>query len=105
MPNHPLIDAPTLAARLGDPDWVVVDCRFSLADPAAGRAAYSRSHIPGARYADLDRDLARAPRAGEGRHPLPAIGDFASALGRWGIAPRTSVVAYDEGGGAIAARL
>ena len=104
-PTKPLIDARTLAARLGSPGWIVVDCRFSLQDPAAGRAAYERGHIPGARYADLDRDLSRAPRPGEGRHPLPDRAAFASKLGEWGIAPGDTVVAYDEGSGAIAARL
>jgi thiosulfate/3-mercaptopyruvate sulfurtransferase len=105
MPNSPLIDAASLARQLDDPTWVVVDCRFTLTDPAAGRAAYLRSHIPGARYADLDKDLARAPSPDDGRHPLPASADFAERLGRWGIRSDTTVVAYDEGGGAIAARL
>jgi thiosulfate/3-mercaptopyruvate sulfurtransferase len=105
MPPSPLIDAPSLARCLADPGWVIVDCRFTLTDPAAGRAAYSRAHIPGARYADLDRDLARAPSAQDGRHPLPARDDFAERLGSWGIGNGSTVVAYDEGGGAIAARL
>jgi thiosulfate/3-mercaptopyruvate sulfurtransferase len=105
MPSNPLIDAASLARRLDDPGCVIVDCRFTLTDPAAGRAAYSRAHIPGARYADLDRDLARPPDPGEGRHPLPTTEDFARRLGSWGVAPDSTVVAYDEGGGAIAARL
>jgi thiosulfate/3-mercaptopyruvate sulfurtransferase len=105
MRNSPLIDASSLARHLDDPAWVIVDCRFTLTDPAAGRTAYSRSHIPGARYADLDRDLARPPGPREGRHPLPASEDFAQRLGAWGIGHDTTVVAYDEGGGAIAARL
>lgn len=105
MSKSPLIDARSLAARLGDREWVVVDCRFNLLEPAAGRAAYLRSHIPGARYADLDRDLARAPGAADGRHPLPDRAQLAARLGEWGIANSTTVVAYDEGSGAIAARL
>jgi thiosulfate/3-mercaptopyruvate sulfurtransferase len=105
MPTSPLIDAPTLAARLGDPDWVIVDCRFNLLDPQAGRAAYLRGHIPGARYADLDRDLARPPGPADGRHPLPHRRELAARLGAWGIANSSTVVAYDDGSGAIAARL
>ncbi len=105
MTTHPLIDAAALRARLGQPGWVVVDCRFNLQEPAAGRAAYGRGHIPGARYADLDRDLARPPAPSEGRHPLPDPAAFAAKLGKWGIGPDDTVVAYDEASGAIAARL
>lgn len=47
----PLIDSRRLAAHLGDPRWVVFDCRYSLTDPGAGRRAYAQGHIPGARYA------------------------------------------------------
>jgi thiosulfate/3-mercaptopyruvate sulfurtransferase len=102
---NPLIDARALSARLADADCVVVDCRFTLTDPSAGRAAYDRGHIPGARYADLDRDLARRPGPSEGRHPLPDPDAFARTLGRWGVDNRSTVVAYDEASGAIAARL
>jgi thiosulfate/3-mercaptopyruvate sulfurtransferase len=105
MTFGPLIDASSLAAELGRGDCIVVDCRFTLTDPPAGRAAYERGHIPGARYADLDNDLARHARAGEGRHPLPEPERFAATLGGWGIGRDDAVVAYDEGSGAIAARL
>ena len=105
MTTNPLIDAATLHARLGKPGWVIVDCRFNLQEPAAGRAAYGRGHIPGARYADLDRDLARPPARSEGRHPLPDPAAFAAKLGEWGIGPDDTIVAYDEASGAIAARL
>jgi thiosulfate/3-mercaptopyruvate sulfurtransferase len=103
--DSPLIEARELALRLGDPRWVIVDCRFELLQPAAGRAAYDRSHIPGARYADLDRDLARRPGPGDGRHPLPDVAVFVERLGQWGIGNESTVVAYDDSGGAIAARL
>jgi thiosulfate/3-mercaptopyruvate sulfurtransferase len=103
--QSPLIDALALETHLGDAAWVVVDCRFNLLDSAAGHAAYARGHIPGARYADLDRDLARPPAPHEGRHPLPAPADLAARFGAWGIDNRTTVVAYDDGSSAIAARL
>jgi thiosulfate/3-mercaptopyruvate sulfurtransferase len=105
MTFGPLVDATSLARELGRSDCIVVDCRFTLTDPAAGRAAYDRGHIPGARYAHLDDDLARRPRADEGRHPLPERERLAASLGRWGIGRDDVVVAYDEGSGAIAARL
>ena len=105
MTTNPLIGVATLRARLGQPDCIVVDCRFNLQEPAAGRAAYERGHIPGARYADLDRDLARAPGPSEGRHPLPDPAAFDAKLAEWGIGPDDTIVAYDEASGAIAARL
>jgi thiosulfate/3-mercaptopyruvate sulfurtransferase len=103
--SSPLISPEELARRLDDPTWVVVDCRWTLTDPAAGPAAHARSHIPGARYANLDDDLSRRPSPHDGRHPLPAAADFAARLGSWGVGNSTTVVAYDEASGAIAARL
>ena len=105
MTLAPLVDARSLQVRHSDPSWIVVDCRFNLREPSAGRAAYAEGHIPGARYADLDRDLSRPPSAAEGRHPLPEPSAFAATLGAWGIGEHDTVVAYDEGSGAIAARL
>jgi thiosulfate/3-mercaptopyruvate sulfurtransferase len=105
MTFGPLVDVDTLAQHISRDDWVVVDCRFALTDVHAGRAAYDRGHIPGARYAHLDDDLASKPRAHEGRHPLPAVERFTATLGRWGIERSTTVVAYDDASGAIAARL
>jgi thiosulfate/3-mercaptopyruvate sulfurtransferase len=105
MARTPLITPTDLAARLGDPSWVIVDCRFTLTEPSAGRAAYEQGHIPGARYADLDRDLARPAAPHEGRHPLPDPEAFAATLGAWGIDNDSTVVAYDDASGAIAARL
>jgi thiosulfate/3-mercaptopyruvate sulfurtransferase len=103
--HGPLIDPRTLARHLDDADWIVVDCRFNLMEPNAGRTAYEHAHVPGARYADLDRDLARSPSPAEGRHPLPAPATFAAKLGEWGIGRDAAVVAYDDGSSAIAARL
>lgn len=101
----PLISPTALAKRLGDSAWVVVDCRFVLTDPGAGHAAYTRGHIPGARYAHLDNDLARIPGPADGRHPLPRVEDFTATLGAWGISNASNVVVYDDMSGAIAARL
>ena len=101
----PLISPTALAKRLDDPAWVIVDCRFVLTDPDAGHSAYRRGHIPGARYAHLDNDLARIPGPTDGRHPLPPVDDFAATLGAWGISKASNVVVYDDLSGAIAARL
>jgi thiosulfate/3-mercaptopyruvate sulfurtransferase len=109
-----LISADELAAALREVSaspatdllpLVVVDCRFNLLKPGAGRAAYLSAHIPGAWYADLDRDLSGPRGSHTGRHPLPDPENLRALFGRFGINPGTRVVAYDEGGGGLAARL
>lgn len=100
-----LISTSVLAEHLGDPAWVIVDCRFDLADPAWGQNQYAAGHIPGAIYAHLDRDLSGKITPQSGRHPLPNPAAFASLLSNWGIGPETQVVVYDQSGGAFAARL
>ncbi len=100
-----LVQAETLAMALNRSDLVTVDCRFTLLDPYVGEQAYQRSHLPGAAYAHLERDLSDMGRQGEGRHPWPQAGAFISKLERWGIEPGHQVIAYDDGDGAIASRL
>ena len=75
-----------------------VDCRWDLADPAAGRRLYLEAHVPGASFLDLDEDLSAPP--GEGRHPLPSVEAFAAAASRAGIGAGVFVVAYGSMGGA-----
>lgn len=101
-----LISPAELAARLGDPVLRIVDCRASLQEPLAGRAAYEQGHVPGASFADLLDDLSGPIVSGQtGRHPLPAPEVFVDKLRAWGIGPGRDVVAYDDAGGAFAARL
>jgi thiosulfate/3-mercaptopyruvate sulfurtransferase len=100
-----LIDVDSLQDLLGKPHLAVVDCRFDLMHPEAGRQAYLAGHIPGARYADLNRDLSAPIGPHTGRHPLPAPDAFATRLGAMGIGNDTQVVAYDDANGSIAARL
>jgi len=100
-----LVQPETLSVALGRRDLAIVDCRFSLGDPSGGESAYREGHIPGAVYAHLDRDLSDHGKRGQGRHPWPDAEAFTATLGRWGISPRHQVVAYDDGDGAMAARL
>ena len=99
-----LIDAKQLAGHLGEHNWRILDCRFELAEPAAGRRRYLQKHIPGATFVDLEKDLAAAVTASCGRHPLPAPEELAGTFGRLGIGADTTVVLYDEASGAFAAR-
>jgi thiosulfate/3-mercaptopyruvate sulfurtransferase len=99
-----LIDAAALRGLVGKPDTAIVDCRFDLMNPEAGRRAYLEGHIPGARYAHLNRDLSAPMTPSSGRHPLPAAADFAATLNRLGVGRAIQVVAYDDSSGAFAAR-
>ncbi|MCA1925102.1 MAG: sulfurtransferase [Thiobacillus sp.] len=101
--SNTLVTSEQLAAQLGR--WVVVDCRFSLADTDYGRRVYLDGHIPGARYAHLDDDLSSPKSAATGRHPLPELTAFCARLGAWGITPDTQVVVYDDSFGSMAVRL
>lgn len=99
-----LITVDQLAARQGDPRLRVVDVRWYLGDPGRGRLAFDEGHLPGAIHLDLDGDLADLA-AGPGRHPLPDPAAFVARLGAAGIGADHDVVAYDDVGGWVAARL
>jgi thiosulfate/3-mercaptopyruvate sulfurtransferase len=100
-----LIGAAALRDLVGKPEIAVIDCRFDLMNPEGGRRAYLEGHIPGARYADLNRDLSVPITATSGRHPLPTPDQFLAALTRLGVGRATQVIAYDDSAGAFAARL
>ena len=100
-----LLEPAILHAHLDNPDWAVVDCRFSLDDTERGSRAHREAHIPGAVYAHLDNDLSSPVVPGTtGRHPLPEVDAFARTLSAWGIDAEVQVAAYDDAGGGIAAR-
>jgi thiosulfate/3-mercaptopyruvate sulfurtransferase len=83
---------------------VVADVRWYL-DGRSGYDAYMKQHLPDAVFVDLDRCLSSPSSVEEGRHPLPAPAVFASAMAALGITDTSTVVAYDDDGGRIAARL
>jgi thiosulfate/3-mercaptopyruvate sulfurtransferase len=82
----------------------VADVRWYL-DGRSGLAAYEAGHLPGAVFVDLERWLAAHGSPAEGRHPLPSPAVFAEGMRRVGIADDDTVIAYDDAGGVIAARL
>lgn len=103
----PFIDIDTLSTLLdaSDSGVVVCDCRAYL-DDREGADAYRAGHIPSARFIDLET-LVSGPvevGSGKGRHPLPDPVAFAEGLGDAGVGHDATVVAYDDVGGAIAAR-
>lgn len=100
-----LISAADLAAHLGQPDWVILDCRFDLANPDAGASQFAAGRVPGARYVHLDLHLSGTKTGSNGRHPLPSVEQMAERFGALGIGAGTQVVAYDADSGMYAARL
>ena len=105
MPYTALVDTEALAQHFADPDWLIVDCRFDLAQPSWGEAQYRAAHVPGAIYAHLERDLSGTKTGRNGRHPLPAPQDFEMTLQRWGVEADMQIVAYDQANGMWASRL
>ena len=122
LKTHPIVSAPTVSAKwlsqhLDDPQTIVIDCRFDLANPQAGRQHYEVSHIPGAFYFDLNQDLSSPVGLHGGRHPLPdsgilaekltAIGTFSSSASSSAEIPTqapTQIIFYDDSRLAYAAR-
>jgi len=103
--NHRTLISASELHHFSQPDWVIIDCRFSLANSEAGSYAYRHGHIPNARYAHLDNDLSSRITDTTGRHPLPDFKSLAKKLGAWGVSNHNQVVLYDDAGGAFAARL
>jgi thiosulfate/3-mercaptopyruvate sulfurtransferase len=101
---QPFIEVADLLARLGDPSLRVLDARFELLDPGAGRRQYLEGHVPGALFTDLDEDLAQRPGVHGGRHPLPDMAAYVERLGRRGVGDRHDIVVYDQGGTFFASR-
>ncbi|MDA8446133.1 sulfurtransferase [Paracidovorax valerianellae] len=122
MPYTTLISAAELQSLIasGAP-LMVFDCTFDLSQPSSGEQQYRESHIPGALYAHLDRDLSAkhgAPGAGGtivateadqpasgGRHPLPNRDRLEAWLSRIGFTNQMQAVVYDRNGANYCGRL
>lgn len=114
-----VVSSDWLYEHLDDPQVAIADCRFSLADPELGQRQYQESHIPGAYYFHLNRDLSSPVGRHGGRHPLPDVNTLAAKLRASGVnssdgrsenpdsenlSKPTLVVAYDDSRFAFAAR-
>ena len=99
-----LIEPAALATLMTHEEAMLFDCRFDLADPSAGRTRFHAGHLPGAVFLDLEEDLSGQPDGSNGRHPLPARTVLADRLASAGLGRGQQVVAYDDVGGAFAAR-
>lgn len=104
MSSEVLIEPAELAALLEAGDApVLADVRWTLNGPP-GRPEFETGHLPGAQYVDLERQLSGPPGPG-GRHPLPAVAVFQSAMRAIGVRGDRPVVVYDAATAQAAARL
>ena len=99
----PLVSVDWLAAHLTDHTLRLADIRWALSGPP-GRQRYEAGHLPGAVFLDADQELS-SPGEGPGRHPIPTPKKLGRVLGDAGIGDDHVVIAYDDAGGSIAARL
>ena len=100
-----LISPTELQKNLGNPNFVIFDCRFDLLHPESGLLEYQKEHIPGARFADLNTNLAGIPTDTSGNHPIPDLDKFNEFLSRNGVNSSKQIVVYDSVGGSYAVRL
>ena len=105
MTEKILVTPQELATHLNDENWIIFDCRHTLADPDIGQEFYDEHHIPGARFAHLERHLSAPASSADGRHPLPDEMAFIRWLGAQGVTTEHTVVAYDDTSSTFAARL
>ena len=105
MSFQTIISVAELNENLNQQDWCIFDCRFLLKDPNGGLAKFNQGHIPGAQFADMDKDLSSAMTISSGRHPLPDPNEFIAKLQNWGVNNISQVICYDDMSGAFAARM
>ncbi|PKN84097.1 MAG: sulfurtransferase [Chloroflexi bacterium HGW-Chloroflexi-8] len=100
-----LIEVNELFKNISNPDYIIIDCRFDLSNENWGYSDYLKGHIPGAQYADLNKNLSSPITLSTGRHPLPNSEKFIAFLSELGIDKNKTVVVYDASYGSYAARL
>lgn len=98
-----LVSTTWLAQHLNDPDLRVIDASFYLPDMKRdAKAEYASSHIPGARFFDIDEisdSLSALP------HMMPPVEKFMSRMRAMGVGDGHQVVVYDGAGLFSAARV
>ncbi len=96
--NNPLVSCKWLSEHIEDKSLIIVDCRYNLLDKAYGREAYSKGHIPGAYFLDMEMRLTGNVGKHGGRHPLPEMEEFQESMNHIGLEPGKTVIAYDDDG-------
>ena len=105
MKYQSIISVEDLHKNLNNDDLFIFDCRFLLNDPDGGLKKFEQGHIPGAQFADMDKDLASTMTSSSGRHPLPDPNELINKLQSYGVYNSSQIVCYDDISGAFAARM
>ena len=105
MSYQTIISVEDLNNNITNANWFIFDCRFLLKDPDGGLKKFRQGHIPGAQFADMDKDLSSPMTQSSGRHPLPDANTFIDKLRLWGVNNNSQVICYDDMSGAFAARM
>jgi len=97
----PVINPEELLQLQDSSEIVLIDARAGI----NAEENYSKEHLKGARYVDLNKDLATVEEnpANGGRHPLPSLEKFSQVLVNLGISPKSHVIVYDDKNGSNAA--
>jgi thiosulfate/3-mercaptopyruvate sulfurtransferase len=89
-----LVSTDWLSEHHGDPGLVVVDSSWHMpATGRDGRSEYLHSHIPGARFFDID---AVSDTANAAPHMLPNAEQFARAMEEIGVGSDDRIIVYDK---------
>ncbi len=101
---HPefLVETDWLEQNLTNPKVVVLDCTIHLIpnpkttyDVVPAREDFEKSHIRGAQFCDVSRDVSDTSQSLNFMRQTPK--DFAAAMRRFGVSDDTKVVTYSTG--------
>lgn len=96
----PLINPEELLQLSNTSEFILIDARAGI----NAEENFKNEHLKGARYIDLNKDLATVENpANGGRHPLPSLEKFSQVLSKLNISPSSHVIIYDDKNGSNAA--
>lgn len=101
-PDYPFVTIDWLYEHLGDPEYIVADCRYNLFDLELGAREYSKGHVEGAYFLHMEKELTGPVKEHGGRHPLPRAESFKKSMNAIGLTPEKTVIAYDNDGSGAA---
>lgn len=97
----PIINSEELLKLKNTSEIVLIDARAGI----NAEKNYKSEHLKGARFVDLNKDLATVENnpSNGGRHPLPSFLKFSEVLSKLGISPSSHIIIYDDKNGSNAA--
>jgi len=99
---EPLVTTEWLSEELGKSGLVIFDAtKYLPNEDKDGKVEFLKTHIPGARYFDIDEV---ADPDTDLPHMVPSAGRFGKLMGAMGVSNASRIVFYDQKGLASAAR-